>query len=356
VTTGKAAHVRVTLVFCFILLAICASVLFFNKKTNSLARHVSPGLLCDDPQFDAGSLSAQQARQFAHSFALTNVSDRTIRVLDKSTNCGCTSAELAASDVQPGQTVRLTVTVDWGDRSGPQFAMARLKTDEPAAVDGTVISFKANVFNPVIVWPHNVDFLRLAPGLSDEQQFEVKQASADSRFLITEIQADSPDIQIRRITTQQEQGGLAGTPGVFGVRVMGKEKRTSAQSLIRVRTSLGTTYEVRVSTSSQGAIIASPESIVFRPGMKAAKIEVHIPSEPSGRKFQAILDQQPDKLAFALESVLPVPQSTTTHADRVFHVQLRSNQVSEPVSAASLHLIWGDAFLDVPVTEFTVPN
>jgi hypothetical protein len=73
-------------------------------------------LSVDQAQVHLGKI--RQHQSVSHDFILTNNSDQTIEILKISKSCGCTSAEVAADEVEPGEQVKLSANLNAQDRVG----------------------------------------------------------------------------------------------------------------------------------------------------------------------------------------------------------------------------------------------
>ncbi|MCX6092864.1 MAG: DUF1573 domain-containing protein, partial [Candidatus Bipolaricaulota bacterium] len=69
----------------------------------------------------------------AHTFVLSNVGDQELVIESAEPSCGCTkiAAELAASHLQPGQSVDLTAVLDTNDLSGDEVKMLIVTSNDP---------------------------------------------------------------------------------------------------------------------------------------------------------------------------------------------------------------------------------
>ena len=63
-----------------------------------------------------------------HTFMLQNSSDATIRIIDRSSTCGCTDVDIDREDIAAGQSIAVNSTLNLSD-SGPKVAQITLWTD-----------------------------------------------------------------------------------------------------------------------------------------------------------------------------------------------------------------------------------
>lgn len=76
----------------------------------------TPMIDVDNPVYDFGRLFGVSA--VTHGFIISNVGDEPLSILDVRTSCGCTATALSKSDLAPGESVELEVTVDLTSFSG----------------------------------------------------------------------------------------------------------------------------------------------------------------------------------------------------------------------------------------------
>jgi len=82
----------------------------------AVAAIAAPIIDVDNPDYDFGKLAGASA--ITHHFIISNVGDAELSILDVRTACGCTATALSKSDLAPGESVELEVTVDLTRFSG----------------------------------------------------------------------------------------------------------------------------------------------------------------------------------------------------------------------------------------------
>lgn len=82
----------------------------------AIAATAAPIIEVDNPDYDFGRLFGVSA--VTHGFIISNVGDEPLSILDVRTSCGCTTTALSQSDLAPGESVELEVTVDLTNFSG----------------------------------------------------------------------------------------------------------------------------------------------------------------------------------------------------------------------------------------------
>lgn len=77
-------------------------------------------------------------RQTVAQFPFRNEGGKPVSIQTVTASCNCSSAVPDQVRYEPGQSGRITLTLDWGDRAGPQFVQVEVKTDDPAS-DATLL-------------------------------------------------------------------------------------------------------------------------------------------------------------------------------------------------------------------------
>ena len=76
----------------------------------AVAATAAPIIEVDNPDYDFGKLVGAPA--ITHRFIISNIGDAPLAILDVRTSCGCTATALSQSELAPGESVELEVTVD----------------------------------------------------------------------------------------------------------------------------------------------------------------------------------------------------------------------------------------------------
>ncbi|MCC7408888.1 MAG: DUF1573 domain-containing protein [Phycisphaeraceae bacterium] len=69
--------------------------------------------------------------QATASFTFTNRGEKPVNILEVRSTCGCTTGRQEKMTYAPGETGAITVTFEFGDRSGKQTKHVFVRTDEP---------------------------------------------------------------------------------------------------------------------------------------------------------------------------------------------------------------------------------
>ncbi len=85
------------------------------------------GLVCEEPVFDYGTVSASD--QVGHSYVLKNTGTNAVRIVKVRKTCGCMATVASKKDVEPGGTAEIRVSVSLKGRSGPQSKTVYVHTN-----------------------------------------------------------------------------------------------------------------------------------------------------------------------------------------------------------------------------------
>ena len=87
------------------------------------------GLICEEPVFDYGTVSASD--QVGHSYLLKNTGTNAVRIIKVRKTCGCVATVASKKDVEPGGTAEIRVSVSLKGRSGSQSKTVYVHTNSP---------------------------------------------------------------------------------------------------------------------------------------------------------------------------------------------------------------------------------
>ncbi len=123
----------------------------------------SATILCRESTWDFGTRDNTKTREVAHTFRLENVSDHTVQIEKVEPTCGCIVSENSPTELAPGATGDVSVTVNLAGPPGKflKFVNVRLKT-EPAAILNLAIQGTVEVSPAFYLVPTSVDFGILA--------------------------------------------------------------------------------------------------------------------------------------------------------------------------------------------------
>jgi hypothetical protein len=98
-----------------------------------------PRIAVAPPEFDFGDIGPELA--VSHVFTVTNTGSAPLDISGVSTSCGCTTATIEATQLQPGESTALTVTFDPQAHNGPMGRFLRLvylRSNDPQTPEAQV--------------------------------------------------------------------------------------------------------------------------------------------------------------------------------------------------------------------------
>jgi hypothetical protein len=334
---------------------ILATGLIFAIAIPMVRSHENEGgLICEEPTHDFGQVSVAQAASLHYSFVLRNPTSHPIHILRHFTSCGCTAVFPPVSDVGPGRSITVPVTVDWRDRDGNQSARIMLVTDFQKSAN-IALGVSAVIMNPVALVPHALDFGGLDPGPSEEKIFEVVQGLAGAGLRITAISASDPSIVVRRVGPVGENT-LIGGPGRFAVRMIGRRRSGAQIEKLFVSTTFGVTpLALSVQCRSNGALQPAPESLLFdfvkRRSTQSAQLVVRL--APTGGPPQAVNAKVESGVTDSPFSVSDIEQrSGAVNASAV--ITIRCVSPAAPTAISQLRISAGQDVIFVPLVALRV--
>jgi len=94
---------------------------------NALA--AAPALTADRAAIDFGAYSANLAKQ--HAFVLKNTGDQVLKIIQIRKTCGCSEAKIDRTELPPGATASLGVTIKAGSIAGPYSKNLFVESNDP---------------------------------------------------------------------------------------------------------------------------------------------------------------------------------------------------------------------------------
>jgi len=208
------------------------------------------GLEVDQQQFDFGKLSLSAAKNCEHHFMLSNKTNTTVRILDKSTTCGYTGATLPNNSIEPGASTDLTVKADWSRKVGPQQVSVVLKTDSAKTpVIRVIISGTVEV--PVGAFPSQINFGLLRAGEIATRDLVI--SSTKGSVLITGVTVKSSNAKLQRLDQDDNvsNDAIAGPLGKYRITLKGPPSGNTEQSSIVFSTNVSELPELVVPISAE---------------------------------------------------------------------------------------------------------
>jgi hypothetical protein len=168
------------------------------------ARAAAPRLAIDEAVFDFGAVD--RGTRVEHTFALRNAGDAPLRIEAVKSSCGCTVTLVSARDVPPGETGRLSVSVDTTRMTGRATKTVTVHTNDPDA-PASGLTVTGEVRADLVVTPSPLYLGRVRRGESTHHEVHVRPGRPEAVYSVTVVEHDHPALRARleRRTDQPEQ-------------------------------------------------------------------------------------------------------------------------------------------------------
>lgn len=338
------------------MIAITALVIITFGAADKASKHHG-GLVCEEDSYNFGELTLEEAVLQEHTFYVINTSDHPIRIVKKSSTCGCTVAELPENAViAAGEVMEIPVRADWGGKAGTQGATVALSTDEPNA---PVVRLHVAAFikAPAILRPDSINFGLLKPGQRATRTVELLQGTDPRAFRITAMENPSEYISVSRLAQRAgEKGGplVGGGPGKLALSITAPRTTGRENADIVFRTDLEDRPEVRLWVEAQfaGALTAVPRSVLFAKVssedtiLKEVRVRSSAGSQASEPEMDIVWDGEGPN-PFFIEKI-----TQGSNSDRpALHVTVgfKRKEVKQSFNRAVLRVTSGPDSLDIPI-------
>jgi len=225
------------------------------------------GLVCEENIYDFGCLSPANALDMKHQFILKNTSDREIAILKHTSSCGCTVANISSEVILPGQTAKVLLQTNFGEKIGKREVTVILETDDPVTEK---LSLKlCALISPSLRFSENpIFFENLKPGEKKTHTVKILKHNKSESIEILKITNTDNDILIHGTNDKDSSIENISIPldgKQFQVTVIGSEIKGEKTSSIIFHTNSVEQPELKLSVLSQhqGTITAMPSIIIF---------------------------------------------------------------------------------------------
>ncbi len=113
-------------------------------------------IICDKPDYDFGQ--AEAGTNVTHEYMISNGGDLTLEIKRVQPSCGCTVAQLSQQMLKPGDTAKITATLNLAGRNGHQDKHIIVESNDPQTPT-MILNLHGDVRQDFLVSPD-----RLAPG------------------------------------------------------------------------------------------------------------------------------------------------------------------------------------------------
>lgn len=153
-----------------------------------------PKLEVINPTYDFGTVLNGVPVQ--HTFVIKNVGPGKLIIGQVMASCGCTAAKPTRSELAPGQTSEINVSLATGVLSGHDSHAVTLMTNDPKS-PMTTLTMVGEVKTQVTAVPAEIDFGKLPHGQAAARDLIVRPLKAQG-FVIERVVNSNPNIKIER--------------------------------------------------------------------------------------------------------------------------------------------------------------
>jgi len=143
---------------------------------------------------DFGTTSADEAHGIVQ---ITNIGTDTLHITNVRPSCHCTVAPLDRSDLLPGDTGTVHVTIDVKGRYGEQKKFLTITSNDPGQ-SSVMASVKVNVVRDLQVWPVSFPFVQgIDVGTEKEVEVEVRNTGTSAVTVEAPKLEGGPNLKVR---------------------------------------------------------------------------------------------------------------------------------------------------------------
>ena len=162
--------------------------------------------LCAQLRFDETELAVEVplgAAEVTREFPFRNAGETPVRILNVSSDCGCTAATPAQRDYAPGETGIIPVTFTVGNRTGERIQRVFLQTDHPEESRQTLI-LRVSIPSEVTIEPR---VLQWRAGEPLEAQTITVTVHPESALELTGVSTSEENVRLswEEITGESEK-------------------------------------------------------------------------------------------------------------------------------------------------------
>jgi hypothetical protein len=310
------------------------------------------GLICQQPEFDFGTLPLKDVGKLEHRFVLQNSSSHSIRITKVAATCGCTSAKAVDETVPANGSTQVIATINWAQKPGPQTVQLEVRTDNLTRPYVHLL-IQGLVQVPAVLSYDSLNFGVLRPGEVAKRVIEVAPGPGSKPFHITGIRISSHCVTISRVDANDRPTNEPneGIPGRFEVSVVAPGNAERENSVISFTTDIPEQSTLMLAVSAQfvGGITATPSSLLLEvgPGSEEALGNVRLVCENNSATPQIKILSKSSQQCFSVMGIEPIREEH--HVGWTIRVVFKRKEASDAVSRAELGVTVGDQHLAVPL-------
>ncbi|HTW86904.1 MAG TPA: DUF1573 domain-containing protein [Candidatus Binataceae bacterium] len=212
-----------------------------------------PKLELVDPTYDFGTVL--NGPPVSHVFKLTNAGQGKLIIGEVLPSCGCTAAKPSRTELGPGESSEIAVTLATSALSGHSAHTVMIATNDPNH-PMTTLTMVGDVRLQVTATPSDVDFGKVARGQTPMREVTLT-ALKQPGFEIEKISNSNPNLKIERAASATANGGVMLKISLAGSMPVGPFVDTVDVATNRVPVKIG------VYGSVTGPIRVDPPQVSF---------------------------------------------------------------------------------------------
>lgn len=161
----------------------------------------APEITSDVKRIDFGTYPANIEKH--HVFKLTNTGDDTLKILNIRQTCGCSKAELAIDELEPGKSTDLSLYIKAESVAGPYSKNVFVQTNDPKT-RYLMLSLNGNSVPLVTVKPKDKIYAgTLKPSSEWKQEFILELTQNQVEFGTAQLEGHPAEITLEKLSELQ---------------------------------------------------------------------------------------------------------------------------------------------------------
>lgn len=224
----------------------------------------------DNPVYDFGT--AETGGKIEREFSIKNAGTDPLMILQVQAGCGCTTADLAKKEIEPGGTTKLKAVLDLNGRVGKQNSVITIRSND-AKQSSLRISLVGEATSRVVMTPVLADFGRVKEAGADASLPVQIQISNGSPLKILSAETTDP------LVTARLEEVSAGSSYRVHVSVLPGAVAGPFRAHVRLLTDAGAPYQelrlpVQAYVGSGGPILSGDELEISGPTVDGGVVDL----------------------------------------------------------------------------------
>lgn len=235
--------------------------LLFLLSLAAVSAAAAPKILSPEPEWNAGE--ARIGTKLQHAFTIKNEGDQPLKINEVKPGCGCTTANLAKSELLPGESTTIEAALDLAMRRGMQNKTIHVKTNDPATPD-YVLMIKVFSKDDFKLQPEYIDLGPVTTGV-EIQRTATLSITSEKAWKITEIAST------KKLATATYAASADGKEYTITVTVPPQTAIGTFFDNLQIRTDNPDTQvlPLQVVGTVQAGLTVGPEILQLEPGAAA---------------------------------------------------------------------------------------